>query len=141
MALMIRRPVHPQEVEDFFRFPRLWDELDMASPFNSGLDLYETPESVVAEVAVPGLNPEDIAINLVDNILTISGETKTEKKEGREYHQRELRYGKFSQSVALPTAVQADKAEASFKHGILTVTLPKAEEAKPKQIKIKLENK
>jgi len=102
------------------------------------MDMYETPENVVVKTAVPGVKPEDIDITITGHTLTIAGETKAEKKvEEENYIRRERRYGRFSRSITLPSGVQGEKAEASFEDGLLTLTIPKAEEAKPKVIKVK----
>jgi len=104
------------------------------------LDIYETKDDVVVKAAVPGVKPEDVDITVTGDTLTIKGETKeeTETKKGNYYH-KERHYGRFARSVSLPVAVRSDKAEARFKDGILTLTLPKAEEVKPRVIKIKAE--
>jgi len=101
------------------------------------LDVYENDDALVVKAALPGVRPDEVDISVTDDILTIKGETKSEEetKDGS-YHRRELRYGAFARSIALPTLVNHDKAEATFENGILTVTLPKAEEVKPKSIKI-----
>lgn len=122
--------------DDFFRGPRLvpWESAELAFP----LDVYETEESLVVKAPLPGVRPEDVDISITDDILTIKGETKSEEEVEREnYHRRELRYGSFCRSVPLPTQVEHGKAEAAFEQGILTVTLPKTAEAKPKTIKVK----
>ncbi len=101
-------------------------------------DIYETDENVVVKTAVPGIKPEDVEITITGNTLNIAGETKAEEEVKEEnYIRRERRYGRFSRSVALPPTVEAEKAEATFENGILTLTIPKAEEAKPKVIKVK----
>ena len=103
------------------------------------LDMYETDNDVVIKAALPGVKPEDIQISVVGNTLTIKGEVKEEEEvEERNYIRRERRYGKFARSVALPGEVEADKAKAEFENGILTLTIPKAEEAKPKTIEVKV---
>jgi len=122
--------------DDFFRSPRLipWESAEVVFP----LDVYETEDSLVVKAPLPGVRPEDVDISITGDILTIKGETRGEEEVKREnYHRRELRYGSFCRSVPLPTQVEHGKAEAVFEHGILTVTLPKAEEAKPKTIKVK----
>jgi len=122
--------------DDFFRGPRLipWESAEFMFP----LDLYETEESLVVKAPLPGVRPGDVDISITDDILTIKGETKSEEEVKREnYHRRELRYGSFCRSVPLPTRVEHGKAEAVFEQGILTVTLPKTAEAKPKTIKVK----
>jgi len=102
------------------------------------LDMYETEDSMVVKSAVPGLEPDDIDITISGNTLSMSGETKAENEVKEEnYIRRERRYGSFSRTVTLPEGLELDKAEASFQDGILTLTIPKAPEAKPKVIKIK----
>ncbi len=119
---------------DFFG-PRVmtWEPAELGF----ALDVYETDDVLVLKGALPGVRPEEVDISVTDGVLTIKGETKSEEetKDGN-YHRRELRYGAFSRSVALPTRVDHDKAEAKFENGILTISLPKAEEVKPKSIKI-----
>ena len=102
------------------------------------VDLSETDNEVVVKASLPGVKPEDVDISVNDGILTVKGEKKSDDKtEGENFYRREIRYGAFSRSIPLPAAVDQDKAEAAFTDGVLTVTLPKSAEAKPKQIKIK----
>jgi HSP20 family protein len=101
------------------------------------LDLYETDEALVVTADMPGVKPEDLDIAITGDVLTIKGEAKVETEIKREnYHRQERRYGAYSRSVTLPTSVNADQAEAKFKDGVLTLSIPKAEEAKPKVIKV-----
>jgi HSP20 family protein len=105
--------------------------------FTPAIDLSETPEAFLVEASVPGLKAEDIQVSFEDNVLTISGEIhqKEEQKE-RNYHRVERRYGSFKRSIALPNSVQADKIEASLENGILHLSIPKAEEVKPRRITV-----
>ncbi len=101
------------------------------------VDLSETDNEVVVKASLPGVKAEDVDISVNDGILTVKGEKKyDDKTEGENFYRREIRYGAFSRSIPLPAAVDQDKAEAAFADGVLTVTLPKSAEAKPKQIKI-----
>lgn len=102
------------------------------------VDMYETDDAIVVKSAIPGIKPEDLDISITSDTLTIKGETKAEEeiKEGNFIH-RERRYGSFCRSLTNPMPVVADKAEAEFENGVLTLTLPKAEEVKPKAIKVK----
>lgn len=95
-------------------------------------------DDYVLRANVPGLKPEDLRIEVVDNTVTVRGEIKSEREEKQEnYLLQERRYGQFSRSISLPTAVNAAKAEATVDQGMLTLRLPKAEEVKPKAITIK----
>jgi HSP20 family protein len=102
------------------------------------LDMYQTEGEVVIKASLPGFKPEEVEISITGDTLAIKAESKeeTEKKEG-EYFLKERRYGSFARSINIPVDVKSEKAEASFENGVLTLTLPKAEEAKPKQIKVK----
>lgn len=102
-----------------------------------GVDVVETKDEVVVRAEVPGMTKEDISVTLQDNVLTLRGEKKQEQAEnGATYHRVERMYGSFVRSFTLPTVVQADKVKAAYKDGVLTITLPKAEEVKPKEISI-----
>ncbi len=103
------------------------------------LDMSETTDEMVVKASVPGVKPEDLKITLSGDVLTISAETKaeTEKKDAT-YHLKERRYGKFSRSLTLPTAVKADQVKAEFETGVVTLTLPKEEEVRPKTIQVKV---
>ena len=101
------------------------------------LDIYQTPSNVMVKAAVPGINPDDVEITISGDMLTIRGEIKTEEEVREEdYIQQERRLGSFSRTIAIPTSVQGDQAQASSENGILTITIPKTEASKPKQIKI-----
>jgi HSP20 family protein len=102
------------------------------------IDMYQTDNEVVVKAALPGVKADDVQINVTGDVLTIKGEIKQEEEQkGRSYHIREHRWGAFERSIILPTAVVADKARAEFENGILTITLPKAEEVRPKTITVK----
>ena len=135
------------------RWANLRDDLDtlLELPFLTGsarqaqlftgwtpaLDLYQNNDNVVAIVELPGMRKEDIEISLQDGMLTIGGERKSAEGGNDENASRTERFtGKFRRSITLPTRVDANKVNAIYKDGLLTVTLPKAEEAKPKQIQV-----
>jgi HSP20 family protein len=102
------------------------------------VDVYETDDSVVVKSAVPGIAAQDLDISITGDTLTIKGETEAEEEvEEKNYICRERRYGAFSRSLTIPVEIKADEAEAAFENGVLTLTLPKAEEVKPKTIKVK----
>jgi len=104
--------------------------------WSPALDLYESGDNVVAVVELPGMRKEDIDISLHDGTLTISGERKRESANGEKAQRTERYVGTFRRSITLPTRVDAGKVGATYQDGILKVILPKAEEAKPKQIKV-----
>src|SRR5579871_5295494 len=101
------------------------------------VDLYETGDEVVVSASVPGVKPEDIDITVQGELLTIKGESKVEHevKEGT-YHRQERRFGRFQRQIVLPTTVRSDGASAQFENGVLTLHLPKAEEAKERHIPV-----
>ena len=126
----------------FGRLASLQDELNRLfdSPvegWTPALDVHEDKESYTVRVELPGMKREEIEVSLQDGALIISGERKTEtRKDDTEVHRQERFYGKFSRALTFPTAVAGDKVKAAYKDGILTVTVPKAEEAKPRHITI-----
>ena len=102
------------------------------------VDMYETDEAVVVKSAIPGVDPADIDISIQNDTLTIKGETKMDEELAEaNYVVREHYYGSFSRSLSIPVSIKANEAEAEFEDGILTLTLPKADELKPKAIKVK----
>lgn len=118
--------VSPRELMALDRFER------------PAIDAYTTPEAFVVKVAVPGLKPEDIHTTLAGEMLTVVGKYREEtKREEEGYVYRELSRGELRRSVSLPAGLKTDAAEASYADGILTLTIPKLEEAKPREIKVK----
>jgi HSP20 family protein len=105
------------------------------------IDMVETDDALIVKAAVPGVKPEDINISISGDILTVQGEFQ-EEQESKEHnvHIRERQYGHFRRDLNLPTAVDSDRADAHFDNGILTLTLPKAEDARPKVITVKARN-
>ena len=128
---------------------RLWDsffeerpqrKIEELGEWGPSLDLSETKNDLIVKADVPGIDPKDIDISLNKDVLTIKGEKKRETEEkGENYHFIERSYGAFARSIRLPRDVQTDKINASYKDGVLRVTLPKSEEAKKKEIRIKVE--
>jgi len=129
------------------RMNRLLADYRTRSPFGEeemaqgawipAVDIYETKESIVLNVELPGVTKEDISLEVKDSTLTIKGEKKLEKNVKEEnFHRMERTYGSFTRAFTLPSTVQQDKVKAKFRDGILEIMLPKAEEAKPKQIKV-----
>jgi HSP20 family protein len=102
------------------------------------LDVYMTPDSLVVEAALPGVKPSDVDISVLGDTLTISGSTNNERSTDEDgYSYREIRRGSFSRTVSLPANLKTDEANATFENGLLRLSIPKAEEAKPRQIQIK----
>jgi HSP20 family protein len=130
------------EINSMFEVP-FWSNLGRQTQLFSGwtpaLDVYQNADDVVAVVELPGMRKEEIEISLHDGMLTIGGERKAESNQNEKAERSERFVGKFRRSVTLPTRVDAEKVSATYKDGILTVTLPKAEEAKPKQIQVNVD--
>lgn len=115
-----------------------WDDLPALGDWAPSMDISETKDSLIAKVEAPGMEQKDIQISLQENLLTIKGEKKQEKEEKEErYHRVERAYGPFTRTVRLPVAVDASKVSATFKNGLLTVTLPKTPAAKGTMIPIR----
>jgi HSP20 family protein len=127
------------ELNSFLELP-FWSGVGRAGQLFTGwspaLDLYQSNDNVIAVVELPGMRKEDIEISLHDGTLTISGERKRESSGGGKAERTERYIGTFRRSIALPTRVDSNKVSATYRDGILTVTLPKAEEVKPKQIQV-----
>lgn len=131
------------------RMNRLWSEslrnvggeseVELGSAWYPVVDIYEKGDDIVLEAELPGLKKEDIDVRVENNVLTLRGERKLEretKKDGA--FRSERAYGTFSRSFTLPTMVASDKIQAEYKDGMLTLVLPRVEEAKPKQIPVKV---
>jgi HSP20 family protein len=101
------------------------------------VDIYETPNELVVKADLPDVNEKDIDIRVENNLLTVRGERKFEKNVGEDNYLRvERTYGTFSRSFSLPNTVNPEAIHAEYKNGVLTVTLPKREESKPRQVKV-----
>jgi HSP20 family protein len=130
------------ELNSLFDLPMTGNFARQAQLFGGwtpALDLYQNNDNVVAVVELPGMRKEDIDVSLHDGMLTIAGERQSSVGEGEKTERTERFSGKFRRSVTLPTGVDASKVSASYKDGILTVTLPKSEEAKPKKVEVTIE--
>ena len=133
-------------MEDFFgrRFrpwwPERWsrtNELDVRAP---SVDVFEEKDDIVVKAEIPGMDKDNIEVNLTDHTLTIKGEKKKEEEVKEEnYYRSERSYGSFFRTLELPKDVYADKVKATFKNGVLEVRMPKTEEAKTKEIKVKVD--
>jgi HSP20 family protein len=126
-------------VDEFFRGDLLADGTFTQRDWHPAVDITENRDRYTLNAELPGISKEDVQVTLENNVLTIRGEKKTnaEQKEG-DVHRIERRYGSFERSFTLPAAVDVNKIDAQFKDGVLTLTLPKAEEAKPRSIDVKV---
>ncbi len=103
------------------------------------VDIVEKENEYQVHIELPGVDKSDVKINVANSVLTIKGEKKTESEENnKNYHRTERCYGSFQRSFTLPTSVKADKIEATYNNGVLMIVLPKVEEAKPKEIEVKV---
>lgn len=153
-SLMRWNPRNDVEVRDPFRVLdewindmwRTWPaqyESDTTRPLmRPAMDVIENENDLTVRLDLPGLKPDDVKVEIEDNVLTVSGEMgDTVEKEGDRYHYRERRYGTFQRSIRLPNTLDADKINATFENGVLNITLPKQPQAKPKQIEVKAAKK
>ncbi len=125
--------------EDFFG-PGRRAFKPLVEEFAPAVDVEETADKVTVKAEVPGMEAKDIDISLTGDVLTLKGEKKAEREEkGKNFHLVERSYGSFSRALKLPAPVNADKIEATYKSGVLTITCPKKEVAKPKAIAVKAE--
>ncbi len=127
------------EIDRLFESPlgELTRTSQLLSGWTPALDLYEEKDHFIVKAELPGMKKEDIEVSFHDGGLSISGERKSETKhEDAEVYRAERFFGRFQRTVTLPTPVAVDKARAAYQDGVLTVTLPKTEEAKPKHIDV-----
>jgi HSP20 family protein len=136
------------------RAPNLWDQMfnirngigarggtEVTGAWYPVVDVRETSDELTLQAELPGLAAEDVGVGVENGVLSISGEKKQEveeEKDGSDYHLVERRYGRFERSFTLPRSVDAGKVKAEFANGVLTVTLPKAEAAKPRRIEVQV---
>ncbi len=139
-----------------YRVPNIWREMDRlqremnrlfedyspmrlrTAPSYPALNVWSNEDGLLVTAEVPGVNSEDIEVSVIGDTLTLSGARKPDElKEGARYHRQERGYGKFSRTLQLPYPVSVDKIEASFKDGVLSIRLPRAEEDKPRKITVK----
>jgi HSP20 family protein len=139
-----------------YRIPTVWREMDRlqremnrlfedyspqrlrSAPSYPALNAWSNEEGLLVTAEVPGVSPQDIEVSVVGETLTLSGRrTLDDLKEGARYHRQERGYGKFSRTLQLPFPVTVEKIEAKFKNGVLSVSLPRAEEDKPRKIAVK----
>ena len=147
-------PRNEIEVNDPFRsFEQMFDDLwrnwparftsDTTRPMlRPAMDVIENDDNLTVRIDLPGLSPDDVKVEIEDNILTISGAVgDTIEKEGDRYHYRERSYGSFQRSVRLPNTIDTEKVDATFENGVLNIAMPKLPQAQPKQISVKTTKK
>ncbi len=139
-----RHRVAPWSLQD--EFNRMWQEVNGPlswadqSAWSPAMDVRETPEAFIIEADVPGLKKDEVQIEVADNVITVKGERWGQREENKkDYHLAERQVGSFRRSVAIPGGFQHDKVGAKFENGVLTVTLPKLEEKKPRKIEVKVD--
>jgi len=120
-------------------FSRMLTEPQANRPWSPAVDIYETENELVLKADLPDVDLKDVDVRVENQTLTIAGERKFEKQESdKGYHRIERSYGNFMRSFAVPNSFDTDKIAAAYKNGVLTVTLPKKETAKPRQIKVEV---
>jgi len=120
-----------------FNSPLAWPDQAAWAP---AMDVRETPEAFIIEADVPGLKKEEVQIEVADNVISVKGERWGQRDENKkDYHVAERQVGSFRRSVAIPGGFQHDKVAARFENGVLTVTLPKLEEKKPRKIEVRVD--
>jgi HSP20 family protein len=127
-------------MEESFVLPSMIGEVrGSGRSWGLAVDMYETNDNLIVKASVPGIKPEQLDVTVQGETLTIKGEAQDEqeREQGR-YHVRERRHGAFSRTLTLPFPIQNDKVQATFENGVLTLTLPKAEEIKPRNIKVQV---
>jgi HSP20 family protein len=123
--------------EDSFVSPMSWRTVAGSEGISPAVDVHETDDEIVVTAALPGMKAEDVEITMTGQNLTLRGELKADEEIKRDqYLYRERRFGSFSRSIQLPVRVQGERADANFTDGVLTLRIPKAEEVKPRQIRI-----
>jgi HSP20 family protein len=122
--------------EDSFVRPRSW-AFGSFDSYSFPVDVTNESDSIMVEASLPGFKPEDVDITVENGVLSITAETHSERQEGKgETLVQEIRRGRISRTIAVPTGIEADKATASFEDGVLKLQIPKAEAVKPRQIRI-----
>jgi HSP20 family protein len=117
-------------------FNRMLSEPQTNRPWAPAVDIYETENELVLKADLPDLDLKDVDVRVENQTLTIAGQRSFEKQDSKAYHRIERSYGSFMRSFAVPNAFDTDKISAEYKNGVLSVTLPKKEAAKPRQIKV-----
>jgi len=141
MALIPWRPV----LDPFEDMDKFFDSGWGMTPFRGmtgvmpAMDVYEDTDNVYVETPLPGVNPDKVAISIENDVLTIEGKSERKSEvEDKKYYRKEVSYGSFHRAVALPSSVKGEDAKATYQNGVLKVTVPKEERAKPKTVKVEV---
>jgi len=140
MAIIPWKPF--SDMERFFEDEDRWMPIvPMRKLLAPSMDIYQTKDDVVVEMPLAGISPEKVDITIENDVITVKGEME-EKKEVKheDYYKKEIRRGSFVRQAALPVAVKGEEAKAESRNGLLKITIPKSEKAKPKKIAIKIAN-
>ena len=147
MTLMTRynpfddlRRLEARFFEPFFRFPVFGEEMQ-GHAWNPPVDVVEEGDKIFVKVEVPGVDEKDLKVTFEDGLLTVTGERQFERKDERNYHRIERAYGTFTRTFTLPRSVDAGQIVADYRNGVLEISIPKKEEARPKQIAINVNQK
>lgn len=133
---MTRSIIHWSPMRELDRF---FDEDVWSRGFAPAVDIRQDKDNVIVDFQLPAIDPDKVNITIENDVLTVSGASEDEREVKREdYYRKEISRGEFSRSIILPMKVSGDRAEASYEKGILTITIPKAEEVKPKRIAVKV---
>ena len=129
----------------FRDFDRVFEEdwlMPLSSHFRTpAVDLYETDNEVVAEISIPGMDPNKINIQIENNVLHVrSDEEQVREETGKDYYRKEMRKGMFARSISLPSEVDPDQVKAVSEKGILKITMPKSEKAKPRKVSVQVQD-
>ncbi len=139
MAIVKWSPMNMMDDMDRF-LDASWMPMVPQRIMNPAMDVYEDKDNVIVETPLVGIDPTKVNIEIEDNILKISGQSSHKSEvDDKNYYRKEVRYGSFYRAISLPKSVMGDKANATYKDGVLRITVPKAEETKPKKITVKAE--
>lgn len=140
MPIIRWTPMMPS-VDDFDKLMDEWPGMRGLGNFVPAMDVYQTKDDVVIETPLAGINPADINISVANDVLTVEGKSEHKSEvDDKNYYRKEIRSGSFHRSVALPTAVDGDRAKATYEKGVLKITIPKVERAKPKTVKVEVKD-
>jgi HSP20 family protein len=138
MAIIRWRPMwEPTDMDQMMEnFQGMSDKM---MSFTPAVDVYQDKDNVIVEAPLAGVDPDKVSVSVENDVLKIEGKSEHKSEvDDQNYYRKEVRYGGFYRAIALPTHVKSDKANAVFENGLLKVTIPKAEEAKPKTIKVQV---